>query len=570
MGVQYILNINQLREFAPNSPILAFRPIDTGSPQQDWSKHLAAFPRFRRELEEFSILGDVVLRIANGTEPAPIDRVKILSLEYGVKVLGNEIDAKEFIRSIKAIASPDASQYELEQIAAYYFFEIRRRTAGEVLKEMGLLGMQLEAVTATIKDREVDFIEVENGEQKLTVSEQRRLRIHQRNLPRVADSTPNFNEEMASIFARIGRSKITKSINDAFADFYLNDDGKTLEELDSDFESFEKLEQYDENGIVGFSMNDGQHSVVVYDFGSEVDTSYLPAHVDSLAKEMNLIFVGHKIGGSSAQKARQFIEIQKAFGNQMIDSRQFSSPNILPMISESDSFSNAPFSDYEFNVWLAAKIDYFYPDRVKRNVRRLITNKAGITIEYQTTHEINPDFEEAQYVMSVGKILWNQMQSDFHLRSLRHESYQNLHLAIRKTVDTADVAKLKKQAFDEFKEAKKLSLKEFTSLNTAAKSQEARLSATISTAARKTLSEIRFASANRLRYFKYFLYNDLEIQILPRQEKQKLWDAIRSRETELNMSITSPKTQNVSIHPTVLQRQTSVQKQVVRVYPRPV
>lgn len=570
MTAQFNLNINQLREFAPNSPILAFRPIDTGSPQQDWSKHLAAFPHYRRELEEFSILGDVVLRIANGTEPAPIERVKILSLEYAIRVLGDETDAKEFIRSIIAIASPDASQYELEQIAAYYFGETRRRTASEVLKEMGLLGMQLEAVTATINDREIGFAEAEIGEQKLSVSEQRMLRIRQRNLPRLADPTPNYNDEMTAIFSKIGRSKVTKSLNDDFAEFYLSDDGKTIEELDSDFETFEKLEQYDENGVVGFSMNDGQHSVVVYDFSSEVDATYLPSHVRSLANEMNLIFVGHKIGGIVAQKARQFIIERRNPGNQSIGNNGFSSTDTLPLNDAHISLPATPFSEHEFNEWLAAKVDCIYPNRVKRDVRRFITNKAGITVEYQTIQEINPDFEEAQYVMSVCKILWNQMLSDFHMRSLRHEAYQSLHLAIRKTVDTADVAKLKKQAFDDFKEQKTLSLKEFTSLNTAAKSQEARLSGIISPVARKTLSDIKFATLNRLRYFKYFLYNDHEIQILPRQEKQKLWDAIRSREAELNFAIASPKTQNVSIHPSVFQRQTSVQKQVVRVYPRQV
>ena len=66
MADQYNLNINQLKMHAPQSPMLAFRPVDTGSPQQDWCKHLQNFPRYRRELEEFSVLGDVVVRIADG------------------------------------------------------------------------------------------------------------------------------------------------------------------------------------------------------------------------------------------------------------------------------------------------------------------------------------------------------------------------------------------------------------------------------------------------------------------------------------------------------------------------
>ena len=90
MADQYNLNINQLKQFAPESPILAFRPNDNGSPQEDWCKHLQTFPRYRRELEEFSVLGDVVVRISDGIEPKPFERVKILSLEYAVKTLKDE------------------------------------------------------------------------------------------------------------------------------------------------------------------------------------------------------------------------------------------------------------------------------------------------------------------------------------------------------------------------------------------------------------------------------------------------------------------------------------------------
>ncbi|MGH9947094.1 MAG: hypothetical protein ACRD6X_07850, partial [Pyrinomonadaceae bacterium] len=135
------LNIEQLRKFAPQNPILAFSPPNTGSPMQDWCSHLANNPLRRMELEEFAILGDVVVRIAGELEPDAIDRVRIMSLEYAVRVLGNEEDGREFVRCVKAIASPDAGQFEYEQIAAYYYGEIRKRNIADVLMEMGLLGM---------------------------------------------------------------------------------------------------------------------------------------------------------------------------------------------------------------------------------------------------------------------------------------------------------------------------------------------------------------------------------------------------------------------------------------------
>lgn len=571
MADQYNLNINQLKTFAPQSPMLAFRPVDTGSPQQDWCAHLQNFPRYRRELEEFSVLGDVVVRIADGLEPAPLERVKILSLEYAVKTLGDETDGREFVRSVKAIASPDASSFELEQIAAFYYGEIRRRSVSEVLTEMGLLGMQLEAVTATVNDREIDFYETEIVEQKLTVADQRRVEKAQKTSIPLPPKTPNFDDEMSFILNRIGNSKITKTYGDEFADFYLSDGNKTLEELDADFLTYERLEQYDENGVLGFSMSDGQHSVVVYELNGEVDASYLPEHARNLAKEMNLIFVGHTIGGTAAQKARHFTLANSILQRDLKEMQKgvpalFSTP--MPTV---DKFSKLPFSNEEFSEWLSAKLDELYPHRTLRSVRRFMTDKSGRLFEYQGTLEVNPDFEEMQYVAAVCQILWSQIQADFHLRSLRHESYQNLHLGIRKCVDTAEVARLKKQAYDDFKEHKKLNLKEFTALNTAAKSQEVRLAGKTSPVARKTLLAIKAASPNRLRYLKYFLYNDREIQILTRQEKQQLWEAVRARETALKAIVEKQVSQpKQTVHPPFLHRGQNTQKQVVRVTPRSV
>ena len=566
MAGQYNLNINQLKTFAPTSAILAFRPEDSGSPQQDWCRHLQAFPHYRRELEEFAVLGETVLRIADGIESAPIDKVKILSLEYAVKILNDETDAKEFVRSVKAIASPDASGYELEQIAAHYYTEIRRRSRAEVLKEMGLLGMQMEAVVATINEREIEIIETEVGEPKLTVADQRRVSAaREKSLPLPAP-TPNFDDEMTAVKRRVGQSKATKMARDEFEDFYLGDEGKSCEELDADFLAHEKLEQYDENGIVGFSMSGGQHTVVVYEFDSEVDASYLPIQARELAKEMSLIFVGHRIGGAAAQKARHFTLAQRILQSELRQMEKgvpalFSTP--IPAV---DKFSALPFSEEDFSEWLAAKLDYLYPRRVLRSVRRLTADRTGRSFEYQAAQEVNPDFEEMQYVASICQILWNQMRGDFHLRSLRRETYQNLHLKIRKTEDTAEVAKLKKEAYDEFKERKNLTLKEFTALNTAAKSQEARLINKVSAAARKTLIEIRTASAGRLRYLKYFLYNDAGVQALTRQEKQRLWEAIRARETALQTAIGKPAAQPAkAIQPPHFQRGQQTQKQVVRV-----
>jgi hypothetical protein len=150
---------------------------------------------------------------------------------------------------------------------------------------------------------------------------------------------------------------------------------------------------------------------------------------------------------------------------------------------------------------------------------------------------VNPDFDEMQYAAAILRHLWRSQYADFHLRSLRHEAYQELYLAIRGTSDTADVAELKKRAYADFKERNKLTLKEFTALNTVAKSQEVRLRDRLSITARQWLRKIAAASSSRLRFLKFALYNDAEVKALTRQEKQRLWDAVRTRETALQTAV---------------------------------
>jgi hypothetical protein len=518
------LNIEQLRKFAPQNPILAFSPPNTGSPMQDWCAHLGNNPLRRRELEEFAILGDVVVRIADEFEPEPIDRVRIMSLEYAVRVLGNEDDGREFVRCVKAIASPDAGQFEYEQIAAYYYGEIRKRNVSEVLNEMGLLGMQLEAVTATVADREIAFEEFERPEQKLTVADQRRVKEIAKDRAPIPPRTPIFDDEMKAVLARVGRQKVSRMIYDDLAAFYLEDGDKSVEELDRDFLTFESIEQYDENGIIGLTMNGGQRSVVVFDLDCEVDASCLPPEARHLASEVGRLFVGHSMGGNAVQNARRMIA--EAWANQ--------TRSAIPVSSWNEP-SKHPFSDQEFEEWLSLSLDQIYDRKVVRSARRLFTFSKGDAVELAVDQELNPDFEEMQYAAAVLRLLWRRQYSDFHLRSLRREAYQRLYLAIRGTSDTADVAELKKQAYADFKERNKLSLKEFTALNTAAKSQEVRLRGRFSRAATQWLRKIEKATRGGLRFLKFALYNDAEAKALARQEKQRLWDAVRTREAELRL-----------------------------------
>ncbi|MBA2379752.1 MAG: hypothetical protein H0V76_09290 [Blastocatellia bacterium] len=527
------LNTEQLRNFAPQSPILAFSPLDTGSPMQDWYAHLGRNPFRRRELEEFAILGDVVVRIADELEPEPVDRVKIMSLEYAVRVLGDECDAREFVRCVKAIASPDAGQFEYGQIAAYYYGEIRRRGIPEVLKEMGLLGMHMAAVTSTIADREISVEESRTVEQKLTVAEQRRVKETAKNRTPLPPRSPNFDDEMRAVLERVGRQKISRMITDDFAAFYLEDGDKSVEELDRDFLTFDNLEQYDENGIVGLRMNGGQRSVVVFDFDCEIDASYLSQDARHIASELGRLFVGHSLGGNAAQKGRDLIAAAEAERDECRAAFPSGQMRFAQPVTRSVEVSARPFSDHEFDEWLAVKLDELYGRRVSRSVRRIRSYGQGRTFEYMIDQEINPDHEEMQYVAAICRIMWSRQYEDFHLRSLRHQAYQELYVALRDTADTADVANLKKRAYAAYKEDQELSLKEFTALNTVAKSQEVRLRDQLSPLTRNWLRMIAAASTGRLRFLKFSLYNDAEAKAMRRQEKQRLWDAVRSRDAEL-------------------------------------
>ena len=532
------LNMEQLRNFAPQSPILAFSPQNTGSPMQDWCAHLGQNRMRRRELEEFAILGDVVVRIADELEPEPLDRVKIMSLEYAVRVLGNEEDGREFVRCVKAVASPDAGQFEYAQIAAYYYGEIRKRGTSEVLKEMGLLGLQLESVTATIADREIGFEELERAEQKLTVADQRRVQEAAKNRPPLPPRTPIFDEELKHAIRRVGRQKISRMIHDEYENYFLSDGGKSIDELDRAFLSFENLEQYDENGIVGLTMNSGQRSFVVFDFECEIDASCLPPETRPIASELGRLYVGHSLGGAAVRGARHLIAEAKAERNEwtafVTGQVQMASATTC-----SAERSTHPLSDHEFEEWLAIKLDRLYSHRVTRSVRRIRSNRHRQAFEYTVDQEVNPDLEEMQYVAAVCRIMWNRQYEDFHIRSLRHKAYQDIYLALRDTLDTADVAEIKKQAYAAFKEHQKLSLKEFTALNTVAKSQEARLRDRISPLTRKWLRSIANASSGRLRFLKFSLYNDADAKAMKLQEKQRLWDAVRSREAELKAEATT-------------------------------
>jgi hypothetical protein len=535
------LSLSCLREFAPSgSPLFAYRVESSGSPMHDWARHIAVNNLFRRDLEENSVLGgNVVVRAAEGCEQPALERVKILSLSYATRVFGNAEDAKEFVLCVKAIADEGAAQFELEQIASHYYRECRQsRSVSEVLKEMALLGMEMTRVTASVNDLEMETSESEIKELKLTLEDEKRVRRAQKNLPPLPAPTPNFDAEMRSVEKRLSRNSITKACRDEFADYYLDDGGKTPEELDDDFRRFDAHEQYDEDGLLGWRMSGASHTEVVLELDAEITAEYLPESVQPLGKLLQLVFVGHEIGGKAARAARHFVacrKIENTDNSRAREAFRINAPFVetaKPAITE---FSTLPLTRAEISEWIDLNLDAIYSREVARLARRVGPGKNGEMIEFTVNQTVNPDFDEKQYAGQILHITLEQTERDFHLSALRRNSvYQSIYLQIRKANDTAvltQTAETARRAKDE----KRLSLKEYTALSTVAKSQFARLSdARPSQALYRLEKEIAAADSRKIGYLKWAMYGANQpahpVHGLPKQEVQKAWAKLKTRE----------------------------------------
>ena len=540
------LSLSALREFAPvNSPLFAYRIESSGSPMNDWARHLSAHQLFRRELEENSVLGgNVVVRVAEGDETPALERVKILSLTYATRVFGNSDDAKEFVRCVKSICDPQAAQFELEQIASHYYRECRKRSVPEVLKEMTLLGMEMTRVTASVNDLEIERTETEIGEIKLTERDEKRVREAQKNLPPLAELTPNFNAEMEFVRSKLSRGTITKAANDEFATYYLSETGKTLDELDDDFRRFDAQEQFDEDGLLGLRMSGSHHTEVVLELDGEITAEYLPTDVQPLAKMLQLVFVGFEIGGRAAQAARHFVACRKIETGDNIRAREafrLNAPFVETVMPKPAEFSILPLKRDEILEWIDLNLDALYSREAVRFARRVTTGKNGEFIEFMVNQTVNPDFDEKQYAGSVMQILLEQTERDFHLSALRRNAvYQSIYLQIRRAKDTAilsQTAEIARSAKDE----KRLSLKEYTALSTVAKSQFARLSGMRPSPALYRLEkEISRADSRKIGYLKWAMYGtncpSHAIHSLPKQEVQKAWALLKNREQVLKQA----------------------------------
>jgi hypothetical protein len=552
-----MLQQHLLKTYAPNALHLLYNPQDTGSPGQDLCRHISLNDAHRIDLEDTILVGDgVIVRI----EPdlASMDEkeaeAKIASVLYAEKVLGNNADAVEFVRCVKLLAGEDARGLDLQIIASHYYGQAKCRPVNEVLKEMALLAMELSSVTATDETRlfESSETEVPFVEEVMTASDRRALSMRRAaevlgEVEFTAADLFNLELRARSVFSQANHTQGFQYDDDSQFNAYLRELSETMddESLEAIMESYERVsQQYDEGHVVSLHMSDGEKVVVLGTLDDDVTEDYLPEEARRLASDLRRAF----IGGEGAQAARKLVADLRFERAVMATKRRFRRAGqqalsnalaAIPDVGALDTFSRKPLSEAELSEWMECATSMIYNRRVKRTARTAVMsankNNMGRPTMFDAPYTItvNPDGETRLFVQQVLETLLGQMKADFHLRAQRSNPvYRGFHRRIRTARDTALVAATIKEAF-QAKEEGRLSLALFTALNTSAKLQRWALeNERVSQACSRLLREIQGATAQKRMYLRWAMYGDNQpnhpIHALPRQEKARVWDALKA------------------------------------------
>src|SRR5262245_28949672 len=120
-------------------------PYDTGSPHDSLMTHISGLGRLARlDFERCAVAGEVIFAVEGDSAPISqqAEEARIGTLAYAIRKLGNTEDAAEFIRCLNAICE-DGDARCRQTAASHYFNEIASFGTSDVLKEMGLLTMQI-------------------------------------------------------------------------------------------------------------------------------------------------------------------------------------------------------------------------------------------------------------------------------------------------------------------------------------------------------------------------------------------------------------------------------------------
>jgi len=502
-----VLQSHLLQRYAPaNSLHLLFHPTDTGNPHFDFTNHLQQFankvldadsaiasvragqrlqPTYsgnatRIDLESHQLIGGRVIgrvEIDLGSPDDDEQNYKILAVPYAEKHLGNNDDAVEFVRVIKAAVSAgvEPDPRSLQIWAAWAYDEIKKRYAEvlrsnptlakraatsatdaealaefkyniirDVLTEINTLAMELTAITTTKEDRLFDEQEVNEffyfRNEQLTPQERKdlfELRYSELFLDHERGNT--FAAELRAICSKLSPANASGIVYDEEAQFqsYLTEvsqsgqlDDDSLEALQASHERV--TEQWTEGGVVSLHMSDSERFVVEGTLEEDVTFEYLPIEARDIA-----------------------VAIRESF------------------LAGAKVFSTNPDDD-TIDSYIETALNRIYGDpaprsnaRVNRTVRRVTTVKGkGYPVEYTRTKSVYPNGEEREYCREILDTLIEQMQRDFISRSMNRSTlFRTFYNAINDASDLRSLITIIQDAY-QARLAKTINVKMFTTLNT--------------------------------------------------------------------------------------------------------
>ena len=526
-----MLQTHLLQRYAPtNSLHLLFHPKDTGNPHFDFNNHLQQFanrridadsaiasvragqrlqPTYsgnltRIDLESRQLIGGRVLgrvEIDLGSPDDDEQNYKILSVPYAEKRLGNNDDAVEFVRVIKAAVSAgvEPDPRSLQIWAGWAYDEIKRRYTDvlrnnpdlakraatsapdaealaefkcniirDVLTELYHLANELSAITATREDLLFEERELDNvrslRNQQLTPQERKDLfEVRYSELFFDHESGNPFTSELRAICSKLSRSHASGIVYDEEAHFqsYLTDvsqsgqfDDDTLEALQASHERI--TEQWSEGGVVSLHMSDSERFVVEGTLEEDITPEYLPLEARGIALAIRGLFLaGTKV------------------------------------------FSTNP-NDDTIDSYIETALTRVYGDpadkkaRVNRTVRRVTSVKGQRSaVEYTLTKSVYPNGEEREYCREILDVLIDQMQRDFIFRTLnRSKLFRTFYNAINAASDIRSLITIIQDAY-QARLAHTINVKMFTTLNTLYTTKRARLESTLMRLTKEVGGQIR-------------------------------------------------------------------------------
>ncbi len=249
---------------SPGTNQSIFAHHDYGSPNDGVLTHISSLCRLHRlDYEEFGRAGEIIYRVVGDSSPTSQEEenARIGTIQFAAKKLPHPEDAKAFILALNDICEGADEKYR-RNAASHFYSEITKRGLPAVLKEMGILGMQL-------KEKQVSYYTLEELDEDPFASVDE---LGRNSKPFAEEREPSFFELMEAYsqserwqpelvynleraWARqctAGRRKGTSFIYDEITD-WLNDlekGGASVEELDQAFENMERMQQYHEGGAI--------------------------------------------------------------------------------------------------------------------------------------------------------------------------------------------------------------------------------------------------------------------------------------------------------------------------------